>query len=82
MAPSWSDYRGAGRAAIMVGLATIAVLLVLSAVITNPEEWFVNIADFFSPLLAVMAITVVLCTLATVIVSLLVSIFPKRYRVG
>ena len=38
--------------------------------------------DLLSPLLAVLVITVALCTLATVIVSVIVSYFPQRYRVG
>ena len=82
MAPSWSDYRGAGRATLMVVLALTASLLVASVAITEPELLFTRIADLLSPLLAVLVITVVMCSVATLIVSLLVSYFPKRYRVG
>lgn len=82
MAPSWSDYQGAGRALVMVLLGLAAAVLMCSVAITDPQSWLVSVADFLSPLLAVLVITVILCCLATLIVSLLVSYFPKRYRVS
>ena len=82
MAPSWSDYQGAGRASIMVLLGLVAILLFSSVVITDPQAWLMSATDLLSPLLAVLVITVALCTLATVIVSVIVSYFPQRYRVG
>ena len=82
MAPSFSDYRGAGRASVMVLLALLALLFIASIAIKEPQQVLLSTAELLSPLLAVLIITVVFCSIATLIVSVAVSYFPQRYRVG
>jgi hypothetical protein len=82
MAPSWSDYRGAGKGAIMVLIAMGALIFFASAATTDPSHLFESVTPLLSPLIAMLLITIILCLVATIIVSTVVSYFPKRYQVG
>ena len=82
MAPSRSDYQDAGRATIMVLLALAAMVMLVTVLAPDPQKIIALATEIFSPLFAVMVITVILCCVATLIVSIAVSYFPQRYRVG
>lgn len=82
MAPSGSDYQGAGKGSIAVVLAAVlACCLLAASSASSPQAIVESAIQLLSPLFAVLAITVVLCLLATLVVKLIVSRFPKRFTV-
>ena len=82
MAPSASDYRGAGRGVAMLG-GLLLVGATLFAVFSSDTSVVASaIVDIFSPLFAVLILTVLLCSLALGFVFLLTSLFPIRYKLS
>lgn len=81
MAPSWSDYHGTGRGAILFfSLLTIG-LFIASFFIADFSAFQTVILSTLSPLFALFAITLVLCLLAATITILAIGFFPKRFEV-
>ena len=82
MAPSWSDYRGTGRGTLLLlSLLTIG-LLIASFFIADVPEFQIFLLSTLSPLLALFAITLVLCVIAAAITLLAINYFPKRFEVS
>ncbi len=80
MAPSGSDYQGATRGALMLGLLFGAVTLVLAAVRIDTSALLTPMIGILSPVFAVFGLTIVLCFIATVIVYLLTMLIPPFFR--
>ncbi len=79
MAPSRSDYQGAGKGSVLfTGLALLLSGLI-AATVADPIEFQLSMAQLLSPLFGVLAIATFLCVIATLVVALLASRFPKRY---
>ena len=81
MAPSWSDYRGAGRGAILLGSLAFVAIVILAIFAGNTTEFQSGVVSFFSPLFALFAITILLVLVATLFVVLVLGYFPRRYVV-
>lgn len=81
MAPSRSDYQGAGKGALMIvaviGIATIA----LGVLLQPPPDLVSRVVEFLSPLFAMFITIGILLGFATLIISLFVQIFPQRFVV-
>lgn len=82
MAPSRSDYRGAGRGALILSIPLLIVVALLATFLPDIGKVAYAIVDVLSPLFAVLLLTILLCGLALVLVYLLTSLFPVRYRVS
>lgn len=79
MAPSGSDYLGAGRGALLLGIAIFAIAAVTALVVPDLDAFSFALAEILSPLFAVLALTVVLCLLATILVSVLTAFVPRFF---
>ena len=82
MAPSASDYRGAGRGAVMLGVPLLVGVTLFAMFYSDAPAVASAIVDIFSPLFAVLILTVLLCSLALLFVFLLTSLFPVRYKLS
>jgi hypothetical protein len=82
MAPSGSDYRGASRGVYLFGGITIALVLILAFAGVDSERMVSGMVGTFGPLFAIFGLTIVLCGIATVIVWLITSFIPRRYRMA
>ena len=82
MAPSRSDYRGAGKGAVMLLIVMCFAGALVSILVADIPSFSRSLTTFFSPLFAVMLLTIALCSLATILVSLFVRMFARRFTVG
>lgn len=82
MAPSRSDYRGAGKGAVMLLITMLAVGVLVSIMVADIPGLSRSLAGLFSPLFAVMLLTIALCSFATILVSLFVRMFTRKYSVS
>ena len=82
MAPSRSDYRGAGRGGLILTGFLLVTTLTLSVLMQPPADLIPRIAGLLSPLFAMFVSIGLLLSFATLIISLLVQLFPQRYRVS
>jgi hypothetical protein len=82
MAPSPSDYEGASRGVYFLGGGLLIVVFGLAAMGTDTNSMIDGMIGLLGPLFAVLALTIVLCGIATAIVWLVTSVFPKRFEVG
>ena len=82
MAPSGSDYRGAGRGALILSIPCLVVVVLFAVFYPDAVAAAYAIVDVLSPLFAVLLLTILLCGLALALVYLLTSIFPVRYKVS
>ena len=80
MAPSGSDYRGAGRGALMLAAMIGLVALVLAVFGTNPADLLTQMIQVLSPVFAVFGLTIVLTFFAAVIVYFLTALIPRFFR--
>lgn len=81
MAPSGSDYRGAARGGIVALCGLVAITFFLALVGVPVDAAVHNFLTASSPLFAVLALTVMLCGLATLAVVLGTSMVARRYAV-
>ncbi len=81
MAPSWSDYRGTGRGAILFFGLLMVILLIASLFIADSAGIQIAMLSLLSPLFALFAITILLCLIAAIITRLVLGCFPKRFDV-
>lgn len=82
MAPSRSDYRGAGKGAVMLLIMLAVVGVLVSMMVADIPGLSRSLAGFFSPLFAVMLMTIALCSFTTLLVSLFVRMFTRRFSVS
>ena len=82
MAPSRTDYYGAGKGALMIGLAIAITTAVLATLMKPPPDLVYRITDFFSPLFAMFIAIALLLGFATLVISVIVRVFPQRYTTG
>ena len=79
MAPSPSDYEGASRGVIFVGGGLIVLAVGLAAVGIGSQDMIEGMIGLLGPLFAILAITVVLCAIASVFVWVITAAFPQRF---
>ena len=79
MAPSPSDYEGASRGVIFVGGGLIVLAIGLAAAGINSEKMIEGMIGLLGPLFAILAITIVLCAIATGFVWIITAAFPQRF---
>jgi hypothetical protein len=79
MAPSASDYSGAGRGAIILGLLLIVILFVIAVTVGDLDQLAISIVEILSPVFALLTLTVVLCSVATLAVTILLDVVPKLW---
>ncbi len=75
MAPSWSDYHGALKGALLLASIFVVVTLGIGWLVPDDVNLATAAAPWMAPLLAIYALVTILCFAATVIVFLLTSIF-------
>ena len=82
MAPSRSDYQGAGRGGLILAGFLVATTITLSALMQPPADLIPRIAELLSPLFAMFLTIGLLLSFVTLIISLFVQLFPQRFRVS
>jgi len=82
MAPSGSDYRGASRGVYVFGGFAIAAVLLMAIAGIDSGKMVSGMVATFGPLFAIFGLTIVLCGIATVIVWLITSFIPRKYRMA
>ena len=80
MAPSRSDYDGARHGLVLLGGIVAAIVLLVSILGFDSISVSLSVMKFISPVLAVMALAIILCVVAAAIVYLLTMLFPVRYE--
>ena len=79
MAPSPSDYQGASRGVIFVSAGLLVLSVGLAAAGTNSQNMIEGMIGLLGPLFAILAITIVLCAIATGFVWIITAAFPQRF---
>ncbi len=79
MAPSPSDYEGASRGVYLVGGGLLLFTVGLAATGTDSRSMVEGMIGILGPLFAILAITIVLCALATGFVWIVTAAFPQRF---
>jgi len=79
MAPSRSDYQGAGRGAVILAIPALILVVLLALFYQDVGGLAYTLVDVMSPLYAVLLLTVLLCAGVLFLVYLLTSLFPVRY---
>ena len=79
MAPSPSDYEGASRGAYLVGGGLLLFTGGLAAAGTDSGSMVEGMIGIMGPLFAILAITIVLCAVASGFVWIVTAAFPKRF---
>lgn len=82
MAPSPSDYEGASRGVIFVIGGLLVVAFVSALLKLSPMTLLEGMIALLGPLFAVFGFAVILCSLMTLLVWGVTSLFPKRYSVA
>ena len=82
MAPSRSDYEGAGRGGLMVGAFVIVAALVPALFQVDLVSGVSAVSKLLTPLLALLLLTLVLTGVAAMVVYVLTSFFPKRFTLS
>jgi hypothetical protein len=77
MAPSRSDYRGAGRGAMMLGSIALGAIVLLAT--AGNQDLIGELTQLLGPLLALLTLTVMLCSVATLLVYGLTAVLPRLY---
>jgi len=77
MAPSSSDYAGAGRGAILLGLLLFVILLIVVVTVGDLDRLASSVVDILSPVFALLTLAVVLCSIATLVVTLVLELVPN-----
>lgn len=79
MAPSRTDYYGAGKGALMIGVAIAVSTVVLAMLMRPPQDLVARVNEFFSPLFAMFITIGLLLSFATLVITFAVQFFPQRY---
>lgn len=82
MAPSRSDYDGASRGVLMVVLFAVACLLLVSLMGFETDRVVQSMLRLMSPIFGLQVIAIVICVFATLVVFVLTSFFPQRFKVS
>ena len=80
MAPSKSDYQGALKGALITAGVFIAALAILAGLQVNAESFANGVTAVGAPLISVLALAMVLCGIATLLVVMLTGLIPTRNR--
>jgi hypothetical protein len=80
MAPSWSDYQGASRGVILVGVILVVGVFLLALAGTDSQNMVNGMIAILGPLFAVFGLTMLLCGIAAAIVYIVTSFFPRKYQ--
>ena len=81
MAPSPSDYEGASRGVYLVGGGLLLFTGSLAATGTDSGSMVEGMIGILGPLFAILAITIVLCAIASGFVWIITAAFPKRFAI-
>ena len=81
MAPSPSDYEGASRGVYLVGGGLLLFTGGLAAAGTDSGSMVEGMIGILGPLFAILAITIVLCAIASGFVWIVTAAFPKRFAI-
>ncbi len=81
MAPSWADYQGTRRSLLLLTVITAGLVLIATMTGVKPGEFQIWAISFCGPLFALFAITMLLCLIATLVLMVVVSFFPKKFEV-
>jgi hypothetical protein len=81
MAPSASDYRGAAGGSVIALSGMIGLTFLLALVGVPIHAAIFAFLTATAPLFAVLTLTVLLCGLATLAISVVTSLFAKKYVV-
>lgn len=79
MAPSPSDYEGASRGVIFVIVGLLVLTVGLAAAGIDSHRMIEGMISVLGPLFAILAITIVLCAIATGFVWIITAAFPQRF---
>ena len=79
MAPSRSDYQGAGKGVAIIVLAVAVVVSALSVLMQPPADLTIRIITILSPLFAMFITITILLAFTTLVIAMLVQFFPQRY---
>ena len=66
----------------MLLITMLAVGVLVSIMVADIPGLSRSLAGLFSPLFAVMLLTIALCSFATILVSLFVRMFTRKYSVS
>jgi len=80
MAPSKSDYQGALKGTLITAAMFLATLAILATLQVDAQAFANGIAAVGAPLISVLALAMVLCGIATLLVVMLTSLIPARNR--
>jgi len=75
MAPSWSDYQGAKKGAILLAIILLTVTFLIGLLVPDSTQIASLAAPWMAPLLAVYSLVIVLCLAATIVVFTLTAIW-------
>ncbi len=82
MAPSGSDYEGAaGRGLVLFVAIVVGMALLLTFLQSDIQQLTTSVIAVLGPMVAVLVLTVILCSIATLVVYGLTSFIPQSYRV-
>lgn len=81
MAPSRSDYAGARHGAMLFGGIIAAIVLTVSVLGMDSVAASIWILNLISPILAVMTLAVILCSIAAALVYAITMPFAVRYEI-
>ncbi len=79
MAPSWSDYRGAWRGAVLATVLLLGVTLLMTISGVDLSRLINVFVEAAGPLFAILGLTIVLCFLATSVVCLVTAFIPRFF---
>ena len=82
MAPSPSDYVGAGRGFVRVVLPLLLIGALAAGWTSTADELAWAILDILGPIWVIMCLSIVLCLIACALVWLVTAPFPVRYRLS
>ena len=80
MAPSPSDYEGASNGVFIFGGLLIASVFVLAIAGVDSQRMVDTMVRTMGPLFAIFGLTVVLCSIAAIIVYAVTAFLPQKYR--
>lgn len=81
MAPSRSDYAGARHGVLLLTAMVAAGVLLVSMLGLDSVSVAISVMNVISPVLAVMVLALLLCSVAAVIIYSLTILFPVRHEI-
>lgn len=79
MAPSRSDYEGAGKGIFTFALIVVVVVVLLCFVSGNSEKLLPAVMETMAPIFAVLLLSVILSLVATIVIYLVTIPFKQKY---